>query len=193
MLEGPKLFPVLLLFSSIFFAFFHFSGHEGSSSSSSSSRAAAAEQQHQQLKRRRWSAAAHHLSSCCVVTSRRVTDRYCPLAPKRPHIVSSAAFVSSWSPVFVAGSLMGAGGSVEAGAGAALTKKQLKDAVSGTHFTEQEIVTLYEHFKAISSSELDDGVIDGLFRFTQPVSGAYYWCPPVHDGRLDLRALKASG
>ena len=55
---------------------------------------------------------------------------------------------------------MGAGGSVEAGAGAALTKKQLKDAVSGTHFTEQEIVTLYEHFKAISSSELDDGVID---------------------------------
>ena len=31
------------------------------------------------------------------------------------------------------------------------------------------------------------------FRFTQPVSGAYYWCPPVHDGRLDLRAIKASG
>lgn len=35
----------------------------------------------------------------------------------------------------------------------------------------------------------DDGVIDSLFRFTRPVSGAYYWCPPVREGVLDLRAL----
>ncbi|MFT7623845.1 MAG: putative iron-dependent peroxidase [Myxococcota bacterium] len=31
---------------------------------------------------------------------------------------------------------------------------------------------------------LDDGIIDGLFQFTRPVSGFYVWCPPVVDGRL---------
>ena len=36
---------------------------------------------------------------------------------------------------------------------------------------------------------LVDGVVDGLFSFTRPVSGAYYWCPPARDGRLDLSAL----
>ncbi len=36
---------------------------------------------------------------------------------------------------------------------------------------------------------LDDGVVDGLLRFTRPVSGGYYFCPPVRDGALDLRAL----
>lgn len=36
---------------------------------------------------------------------------------------------------------------------------------------------------------LDDGITDSLFRFTRPVTGAYYWCPPVSNGRLDLRAL----
>ena len=36
---------------------------------------------------------------------------------------------------------------------------------------------------------LDDGITDSLFRFTRPVTGAYYWCPPVSGGRLDLRAL----
>jgi putative iron-dependent peroxidase len=35
----------------------------------------------------------------------------------------------------------------------------------------------------------DDGITDALFRFTRPVTGAYYWCPPVVDERLDLRAL----
>ena len=28
-----------------------------------------------------------------------------------------------------------------------------------------------------------------LFRFTLPVSGAYYWCPAMAGGRLDLRPL----
>ena len=36
---------------------------------------------------------------------------------------------------------------------------------------------------------LDDGTSDALFRFSAPVTGAYYWCPPVTDGRLDLSAL----
>jgi porphyrinogen peroxidase len=35
----------------------------------------------------------------------------------------------------------------------------------------------------------EDGVVDALFRFSRPVSGGYYWCPPVVDGRLDLSAL----
>jgi putative iron-dependent peroxidase len=35
----------------------------------------------------------------------------------------------------------------------------------------------------------EDQVIDGLFGFTRPVSGSYFWCPPVSDGKLDLTAL----
>ncbi len=35
----------------------------------------------------------------------------------------------------------------------------------------------------------EDGIVDALFSFTKPVNGAYFWCPPVVDGRLDLRAL----
>lgn len=36
----------------------------------------------------------------------------------------------------------------------------------------------------------EDGIIDGLFEFTRPRNGAYFWCPPVADGRLSLAALK---
>jgi len=36
---------------------------------------------------------------------------------------------------------------------------------------------------------VEDGIVDALFRFSRPVNGAYFWCPPVHEGRLDLRAL----
>jgi putative iron-dependent peroxidase len=35
----------------------------------------------------------------------------------------------------------------------------------------------------------EDGVTDALFRFTRPISGSYYWCPPVANGRLDFTAL----
>ena len=38
---------------------------------------------------------------------------------------------------------------------------------------------------------LEDGVTDGLATFTRAVSGGYYWCPPVAEGKLDLRALAA--
>jgi putative iron-dependent peroxidase len=34
----------------------------------------------------------------------------------------------------------------------------------------------------------EDGITDGLFKFTRPISGSYFWCPPVKKGRLDLRA-----
>jgi len=36
---------------------------------------------------------------------------------------------------------------------------------------------------------LEDGIADGLFRFTRPVSGSYFWCPPVDGDTLDLSAL----
>jgi putative iron-dependent peroxidase len=35
----------------------------------------------------------------------------------------------------------------------------------------------------------EDGVVDGLFRFTHPVTGSTFWCPPLADGHLDLRKL----
>lgn len=37
---------------------------------------------------------------------------------------------------------------------------------------------------------LEDGITDGLFRFSQPINGAYFWCPPLREGRLDLSLLK---
>ncbi len=37
---------------------------------------------------------------------------------------------------------------------------------------------------------LEDGIVDGLFSFTTPISGSYFWCPPVSkEGVLDLSAL----
>ena len=35
----------------------------------------------------------------------------------------------------------------------------------------------------------DDGVADALFRFTRPITGSYFWCPPMKDGHLDLSAV----
>lgn len=36
---------------------------------------------------------------------------------------------------------------------------------------------------------LDDGIVDGLFTFSRPVTGGYYWCPPVAKKKLDLALL----
>ncbi len=36
---------------------------------------------------------------------------------------------------------------------------------------------------------LDDGIVDGVFRLSKPVTGAYFWCPPMRGGQLDLRRL----
>ena len=35
----------------------------------------------------------------------------------------------------------------------------------------------------------EDGQVDALFSFTTPVSGSYFWCPPLHRGKLNLSAL----
>ena len=49
----------------------------------------------------------------------------------------------------------------------------------------------FDAFEAIMNRMIgiDDGIVDALFKFTRPISGAYYWCPPVEDGKLDLSAL----
>jgi len=39
---------------------------------------------------------------------------------------------------------------------------------------------------------IEDGIVDALFAFTRPVAATYFWCPPVADGSLDLRALGIS-
>lgn len=36
---------------------------------------------------------------------------------------------------------------------------------------------------------LDDGIVDGLFSFSRPVTGGYYWCPPLDNGKLQLDQL----
>ena len=38
-------------------------------------------------------------------------------------------------------------------------------------------------------SGAEDGVCDAIFGMSQPVSGAYFWCPPAGPAGLDLRAL----
>lgn len=35
----------------------------------------------------------------------------------------------------------------------------------------------------------EDGIVDHLFRFTRPSTGAFFWCPPLANGRLDLSRL----
>lgn len=35
----------------------------------------------------------------------------------------------------------------------------------------------------------EDGIEDALFQFSQPIDGAYYWCPPVINAGLNLRSL----
>ena len=38
-------------------------------------------------------------------------------------------------------------------------------------------------------SGAEDGITDALFSFSEPQTGAYFWCPPVCDGLINLRAL----
>lgn len=35
----------------------------------------------------------------------------------------------------------------------------------------------------------EDGIADALFQFTTPITGSYFWCPPMNNGALDLRAV----
>jgi porphyrinogen peroxidase len=38
-------------------------------------------------------------------------------------------------------------------------------------------------------SGAEDGITDALYSFTEPETGAYFWCPPVAEGLVDLRAV----
>ena len=52
----------------------------------------------------------------------------------------------------------------------------------------------FDAFNAIMARMvgMDDGITDGLFRFTQPINGAFFWCPPMKGTRLNLDLLKIS-
>jgi len=36
---------------------------------------------------------------------------------------------------------------------------------------------------------LEDGITDGIFKISKPVSGSYLWCPPMQGGQPDLRQI----
>jgi porphyrinogen peroxidase len=36
---------------------------------------------------------------------------------------------------------------------------------------------------------MEDAITDAMFGFSRPITGAYYWCPPMKDDRLDLSKL----
>ncbi len=49
----------------------------------------------------------------------------------------------------------------------------------------------FDAFEAVLNRMIghDDGIQDGLFNFTKPITGAYFWCPPMKNGQLDLSKL----
>ncbi len=49
----------------------------------------------------------------------------------------------------------------------------------------------FDAFEALLNRMLgkDDGIVDALFTFTHPVTGSYFWCPPMAGEQLDLSAL----
>ena len=49
----------------------------------------------------------------------------------------------------------------------------------------------FDAFEAILNRMVghDDGITDALFSFSRPVTGAYFWCPPMKGKQLDLSLL----
>lgn len=49
----------------------------------------------------------------------------------------------------------------------------------------------FDAFEAILNRMVgaEDGISDALFSFTRPVTGAYFWCPSMKSGKLDLTLL----
>ena len=49
----------------------------------------------------------------------------------------------------------------------------------------------FNAFEAVLNRMLgkEDDITDALFTFTRPISGAYYWCPPMKGNKLDLSKL----
>ena len=50
----------------------------------------------------------------------------------------------------------------------------------------------FNAFEAVLNRMLgnEDSMSDALFKFTHPISGAYFWCPPLKDNKLDLSLLE---
>lgn len=66
---------------------------------------------------------------------------------------------------------------------------------AGPHEQGLEFVAYGKSFDAYERvlrrmTGVDGGITDALFRFSRPVTGGYYWCPPVAGGRLDLSLLR---
>jgi putative iron-dependent peroxidase len=68
-----------------------------------------------------------------------------------------------------------------------LLTRQLKKALAPTLYLDRVLDAFEAQLRRMVG--LDDGITDALFRIFKPVSGAYFWCPPLRAGRLDLRAL----
>ena len=47
--------------------------------------------------------------------------------------------------------------------------------------------TFVRHGRRMVGAE--DGIVDALYQVSRPVTGGLYWCPPVVEGRLDLRGV----
>ena len=65
---------------------------------------------------------------------------------------------------------------------------------AGTHDQGLEFIAYVESISRFDRMMrrmvgLEDGIADGLFKFSRAVTGGYYWCPPVRDGRLDFSYL----
>lgn len=39
---------------------------------------------------------------------------------------------------------------------------------------------------------MEDGIVDNLFKYSCAISGAFYWCPPVHDNQIYLNVFDAN-
>jgi putative iron-dependent peroxidase len=112
-------------------------------------------------------------SQDAVIGRRRATNEEMPRAPINSHVKRSTqedfdppAFMVRRSMPFAAGNLQG--------------------------------LEFISYVAALDTFELmmrrmagldKDGITDALFKFSRPVTGGYYWCPPVRGGRIDLRVL----
>jgi len=65
---------------------------------------------------------------------------------------------------------------------------------AGTHDQGLEFIAYVESISRFDRMMrrmvgLEDGIADGLFKFSRALTGGYYWCPPIQSGRLDLSYL----
>ncbi len=37
---------------------------------------------------------------------------------------------------------------------------------------------------------MDDDIVDAMFDFSRPLTGSYFWCPPMRGGKLDITMLQ---